>query len=238
MPGYAGLNDGERLQQRGDVFGLLWALPFAIIGVLWAISLISLSALAGAWPWLLGMAFIVWLFDEKLGFTLYLDEKLQTSAAASLAPTVVWTALLIFGPVAVWIQLPSMLYGLAQNWRRSSVPRVRMESLRNATQTLAVDTFVQLASITVYLQLGGVIPLPGLQPAYVAAALAGILVSALSFALIFVPFMQYWLAHAEQMPILGSIQQVRRNFAVVIGLSMFGSISAYSARRCTRRWAW
>lgn len=224
MPGYTGLNEADQLQQRGDLFGLIWAFPFAVAGVLWAIALTDMQVLRASWPWLVGMALIVWLFDERWNFVLYLDEKLQTSASASLAPTVVWTALLIFGPTAVWIQLPSMAYAFVQNWRRSSVPRVRMENIRNATQTLGVDTFAQLASITVYQMLGGVIPMPGLQPAYVAAALAGIVVSALAFALIFVPFMQYWLNHAEQLPILGDVRQVRRNFAVVIGLSIFGSI--------------
>jgi serine phosphatase RsbU (regulator of sigma subunit) len=224
IPAYTGLNDADQLQQRGDLFGLLWALPFAVAGVIWAIAVTDTQVLASAWPWLLGMALVVWLFDERWNFVLYLDEKLQTSASASLAPTVVWTALLIFGPTAVWIQLPSLIYSFVQNWRRSSVPRVRMENIRNATQTLGVDTFVQLASITAYLQLGGVIPMPGLQPAYVLAALTGIAVSAVIFTLIFFPFMQYWLSHAEQMPILGSVRQVRRNFAVVIGLSMFGSI--------------
>lgn len=223
VPGYAGLSDAEQMQQRGDVFGLLWALPFVVAGVMWAVALTNLQTLAREWPWLLGMAFIVWLFDQRLNFTIYLDEKLQTSAGASLAPTVTWTALLIFGPAAVWIQLPSLLDTLARSFRRSNVQRIRVEATRNALQTLGVATFAQLLGLAVYQKLGGVIPLPDVQPAHVLAALAGIVVLALAFTLIFAPFLQYWLARAEQIPSLGSPRLVWRNFVLVIGLTTFES---------------
>lgn len=65
--------------------------------------------------------------------------------------------------------------------------------------------------------------MPGLQPAQVLAALAGILVLALTFTLIFAPFMQYWLMRAEHIPSLGNPRLVWRNFALVIGLTTFES---------------
>lgn len=223
LPSYAGLNDAEQLQQRGDVFGLVWAIPFALAGVLWAIRATDLMMLASAWSWLLGMAFIVWLFDERLSFSLYLDEKLQTVAAVSLAPTVVWTALLIFGPAAVWIQLPSLLYTLAQNMRRSREMRLRVNAWRVGLQSLSVDTLSLLAGVLVYQQLGGVIPMPDLRPAFMVAAIAGILSSAIVFSLVIMPFVQYWLSHAEHTAVLSNMRQVWRNFFIVIGITIFGS---------------
>ncbi len=88
-----------------------------------------------------------------------------------------WSAVLIFGPTAIWLVILYLLARTVYTWPRLIAKGWRRTTLlMNLVQPLAISTFSTLLALWVYGRLGGVIPLPGLDwsalwPAAVATIL-------------------------------------------------------------------
>jgi hypothetical protein len=133
-------------------------------------------ALATDWPLLLLLAALYVLLGRiDLFMVVEVDRGRYTDWSGSLNSVVLWTAILITGPVAGWFALADLFYTYLRNRRKDYMPGTRWRRRRNLMINAAVLPLATMCGAGVYTALGGVFPMPGFAPPVLGAALAGIL---------------------------------------------------------------
>jgi hypothetical protein len=101
------LKTASELQQASaavDLFGILYTLPLALVGLVWLAAVSDLSLIRGTWPALPLLCTLLFLF-KRLRFFLFLEapEASSPQFENTFEPIVTWSAALIFGPTALWM---------------------------------------------------------------------------------------------------------------------------------------
>lgn len=192
VPGFDQASERDQATIRLNAAGLLVAAPFAVLGLIALIALTDLGVVAQHWPVLLFAAVLYYLLEEHLDFRVFLDPRnLQARASGSFGSTVSWSAALLFGPTALWIVAPELIFTAVKAWRKSAEPAVHLEITRNAAQQTCI-TLSMLVGLGVYQALGGSIPFPGFNLADVLRAAAGVLANLAAVLVVLLPFLIYF----------------------------------------------
>ena len=164
---------GEALQRAvNDVFGVVYAAPLALIGLVWLIAATEVDVLAREWPSLLLMGALLWLF-ERLPFFVVVEVRpgSQSDFFGSLDSVVFWTACLLWGPSAIWLgAIASVAYTVAR-WRSAKTADQRWNRARNFLIDFVGTTLSALIALGVYQLAGGRYPIDSLEPNVFALAL-------------------------------------------------------------------
>ncbi|MCP5100744.1 MAG: PP2C family protein-serine/threonine phosphatase [Chloroflexi bacterium] len=161
----------ERAGLLLDMSALIGSFPIAIIGIVWLVLVTDWALFQQEWiP--LGIIFGLLILFNQLTFELRLQmtKTIYSSASGSLNPMIAWSAALIFGPVALWVdQFATTIDYINRFWRESSID-MRWNMARNYVQQLAFTVTGSLLGLSVYQWVGGNFPLPGLtwQPIWQA----------------------------------------------------------------------
>jgi hypothetical protein len=175
-PGIDSLNDQRRLVGTGDVLSFLYTLPLAIIGILWLIRSTDLELIQQQFLFLLFNFGLLFLFSRLSFFTIVeIRSDRYGSSEDSLASMIQWSVIFLLGPTAVWLSVIFSFIDFALDWRVSSTPGERWSLLRTLSTNMAVNTFAILVSLTVYKNIGGEFPIPGLTITSVAQALIALI---------------------------------------------------------------
>lgn len=157
---------GEALQRAvNDVFGVAYAAPLALIGLLWTIAATDLTVIAREWPRLLLAWGLLWVF-ERLPFFVVIEVRpgSQSDFSGSLDTVVFWTACLIFGPTAIWIGVIPIAVYFATHWRAATTADQRWNRARNTLIDLSGTTLAALIALGVYERSGGRYPMDSFAP--------------------------------------------------------------------------
>jgi serine phosphatase RsbU (regulator of sigma subunit) len=192
-PGLAGLRGHERSNAVWDRLGLAYSAPLALAGLVWLVAVSEPARLAGAWPLLLLLLGLLFVF-ERLQFFVFaeIEPGAYTDWSASLGDTLVWSAALIFGPGALWLSVLHHLAFYTRRWRRAATPADRWSCLRNASLAMTEMVLGGLAGLALYQAWGGGFPLPGLAAADLLPALGATLVARLVACLAWLPLLLYF----------------------------------------------
>ncbi|MCP4544058.1 MAG: serine/threonine-protein phosphatase [Chloroflexi bacterium] len=112
---------------------------------------------------------------------------------SSLEPVITWSAVLIFGPSALWLVILWLLIVYARQWREFATTSWHWSCARNITFNLVGTTFASLVALTLYERWagvgasGGAFPLPGLTLEQVLPAFGATFVWWLLESLIWLP---------------------------------------------------
>jgi serine phosphatase RsbU (regulator of sigma subunit) len=161
-----------------ETFGILWSLPWLTAALVWLVLATSWPLLRQEWFIFLLLLLLYAIFNV-LSFTFRREagKGSQTIIGGSMEGLVSWSAILIFGPTAIWLVVLYLLAHAIRTWPRLIDKGWRRTTLlMNLVQPLAVSTFSALLALWVYGRLGGIHPLPGLSwsalwPAAVATIL-------------------------------------------------------------------
>ena len=161
------------LHAIGDTFGVLYAAPLALIGLVWLCIATDASVIAREWPSLLLVAALLWLFD-RLPFFVIVEVRPGSLSdfSGSLSTVVFWTACLVFGPTAIWIGVLEIISYSLPGWRTTKTTDQRWNRARNTLIVLAGTTLASLIALTLYQLWGGAYPIDGLQSGMFGPALA------------------------------------------------------------------
>jgi serine phosphatase RsbU (regulator of sigma subunit) len=161
------------LHAIGDTFGVMYAAPLTLIGLVWLCAVTDVSVIAHEWPSLLLVAALLWLFD-RLPFFVIVEVRPGSLSdfSGSLSAVVFWTACLMFGPTAIWIGVLGIAGYALPGCRASKTTDQRWNRARNTLIDLAGTTLASLIALTVYQLWGGAYPIDGLQPGVFGPALA------------------------------------------------------------------
>jgi len=164
---------GDPLQRAiGDTFGVMYAAPLTLIGLVWLCAATDVSVIAREWLSLLLVAALLWLFDRLLFFVIVeVRPGFLSDFSGSLSTVVFWTACLVFGPTAIWIGVLGIVGYSVLGWRAAKTTDQRWNRARNALIDLAGTTLASLIALTVYQLWGGTYPIDGLQPGVFGPAL-------------------------------------------------------------------
>ena len=201
------------------MLSFLYTLPLAIIGILWLIRSTDLELIQQQFWFLLFNFSLLYLFN-RLSFFIIIEIRSARygSSKDSLASMIQWSVIFLLGPTALWLSVIYDFIDFVLDWRVSSTPGQRWSLLRTLSTTLAVHTFAILASLTIYKNIGGEFPIPGLTITSITQAFIA-LISQFFFVLLIVS--GYLIYHIGVQKILAqsqTIQPLVRFFLISVGL--------------------
>lgn len=172
-PDLAGMDEQHRLRGTGEVITFLWSSVLALLGLIWLITVTDLQMIADEWQPLLLMAIVILVF-EKISYFIIIEIRANRygSADESMAGVIQWSAVLLFGPTALWISIFLRTLIFVQKWVQSHAPASRWSLLRNFAMTLSLYSLAYLVALTFYERWGGAYPIAALSPQVVITIFA------------------------------------------------------------------
>lgn len=176
-PGLDNLIGQQRIAATADVITLIYSLPLAFLGWFWLVRSTDLTIIREEILPLTVMAIFVILFN-RLSFFLISEIRAggYANSSGTLDNIVIWTALLLFGPSGLWLDV---LWNLAQyvyNLVHARHAGDRWGISRIFVSSQAGIVISALIALEVYRDLGGVIPIESLSLQTIAPAMAAIFV--------------------------------------------------------------
>ena len=218
-PGIESLSDQRRLVGTGDVLSFLYTLPLAIIGILWLIRSTDLELIQQQFGFLLFNFGLLFLFNRLSFFTIIeIRSARYGSSEDSLASMIQWSVIFLLGPTALWLSVIYDFIDFALDWRVSSTPGQRWSLLRALSTTLAVHTFAILVSLTIYKNIGGEFPIPGLTITSITQAFIALISQFFFVLLILSGYLIYHIGVQKILAQSQTIQPLVRFFLISVGL--------------------
>ena len=176
-PGLKSMDGQRRLVGIGEVITFLYSAPLALAGFAWLAAATDLEVARRHWITLVFLGITMLLF-RRLSFFLIAEIRAgrYASSDGSMESMVLWTAVFLYGPTALWLAVFWSVFDLLSRWR-SSLPAVdRWSRARNFTLYQASTLLASLTALYFYHQWGGTIPLSGLSPHLLLLATGALLV--------------------------------------------------------------
>jgi serine phosphatase RsbU (regulator of sigma subunit) len=192
-PQLATMNDEDRIAGVADVLGVLYAAPAVVVGLLWLAAITDLALLPREWP-TLALLFVILFVLHRLDFFVLVEVApgYYSDWAASLVDVVIWSAVLLFGPSALWLAFFFISFCYALDLRRSAWTRSVWNVLRNYAISTAGVLLGGLTAAALYERWSGLFPLPGLALPAIVPAFGATIVWSLVPALVWLPLLIYF----------------------------------------------
>ena len=167
----------ERFQLIIELSGVLFNLPWLILGISWLLAVTDPSVLYTYRYLSVGILFFSLILNRMPFFVLTSMGGEQTNYNGSnLTDIVLLCGIFILGPVAIWYVVLSAgllyTYIFIRGVRISAITRFQFWNwLRNTLYNLGIPTFGLLCATWIYATLGGSYPLTGLEYSELIAAI-------------------------------------------------------------------
>lgn len=186
------MSEARRLVGVGEVITVLVAAPLALIGLAWLALVTDLQVITRELNVFLLFAILILLF-ERVGYFIIMEiiEDRFGSADGSLSTMILWTAILLLGPSALWLAVLAVAGRYIWNTRQTFTAASRWTWLRSLSLDLATSTLAYLVALVAYRRLGGVFPLPGLDLQSVLPAAGAILIHFSLVMLLWIGYISY-----------------------------------------------
>ena len=148
----------------GDVITVLYCLPLAVLGLAWLAAVTDFSLNTAQILYLVLHGVLILLLD-RLNFFLIIELRNNRygSADGSLDNVILWAAVFIIGPTAIWLSILIQGIEFAIHWREGVSTAARWNRMRSLVLTLASTCLSYLVAMRFYAQWGGMIPIAGLN---------------------------------------------------------------------------
>ena len=218
-PDLTSMSDQDRLTGTGDVLSFLYSVPLAIIGIFWLVWITDLEVVQEQLLFLVFNLALFFIFSRLSFFTIFeLRTDRYGSSEDSLASTILWAAVFLLGPTALWLGLIYNSFDFIRDWRNSPSQSQRWNHLRSFSTTISIGTVAVLISLVIYTNIGGEFPIPGLNLSSVFQSLVALFVQFLLAMLIVSGYLAYHIGVQRILFQSHSIKPLVRFFLVSIGL--------------------
>jgi serine phosphatase RsbU (regulator of sigma subunit) len=174
-PALADMPSHRKLMGMGEVLTFLFFAPLSVIGLAWLARATDIELLRSNLALLIVIGALVAILGR---FEYFIVTKFRSRQRArtedSLAGVALFAGLLLLGPIVLWIAVLRIVFRLLTSWDRSGSDSARWRALRQGVMELATETVAPLLTLEIYRDLGGSIPISGLQPEPVALGLAAV----------------------------------------------------------------
>jgi serine phosphatase RsbU (regulator of sigma subunit) len=218
------MSEQRRRIGAGDVITFLYILPLALAGLAWLISATDTGLLRPDAP-IFFLNLVLYILFSKITYFIIIELRTDRygSADGSLASMILWSAVFLVGPTAIWISIIWLWFDFIWKWRQSRSAAVRWNLLRNLSADQASFTFAVLLSLTVYGRLGGEFPLSTLSVATIRPAFLALSVQILLIAAIWAGYIAYHIKIQQSLASPESIQLILKFFATIFGLQFLAN---------------
>jgi serine phosphatase RsbU (regulator of sigma subunit) len=170
-------------------------------------------------PQLIFLAVVMVIF-RKLCFFLITEIRSgrYASTDGSLESMILWAAVLIYGPSALWIAIVLAAVDFGWRWKTAETAIDRWSRLRNFSIYLAVNSLAALLAFSFYVALGGSVPIPGLSPQAILPVLGAIVAFLFLQILIWCGYILYSLWVQKKLSQSGDIAPIVRFLFVALAL--------------------
>ena len=169
---------GVQLQANlTNVYVVILTVPLAIIGLIWLAFIVDVDLAQREWVHLLIFLGLDLLF-YRYSFSLQINLKRGASAnvGGSLEAVVLWSAVLIFGPTALWIMVINSVLLFIYRWQQDRSVSVRWTRIAYLTMGIGTELIGGLVALWVYHLLGGQHPPSGFGSGSLVAGFAALVV--------------------------------------------------------------
>lgn len=182
----------RQLVGAGDVITSLYSGGLSLIGIYWVIKRTETEIIVQNWWLFIVLTALIILF-EQLNFFIIIEFRSDRygSADGAFNSMMVWTAMFLFGPTALWIMIALQSAQFLSLWNSFDTLGSRWNNIRNFFLTLSGFTLPYMIGSTVYEAMGGTYPLPVITPQIIGIGLLSILANFLIFILIWTPYFLY-----------------------------------------------
>ncbi len=230
-PELATFSAERRIIGAGDVLTTLYAAPLAFLGVVWLARVSEFSLALDQGPiWLLHAALFV-LFD-RLNFFLIVElrQNRYGSADGSLASVILWSALFLMGPAALWIAISWSLVLFLYRWRTAYSKAARWGRVRNQALEIAAYSVAYLGGFSFFEATGGQIPVSGLHLEVYLPAIGAMAVAFLLQLAVWSGYIAYAIWTQQVITVSRSLKPIFRFILLSLGLPAlaqpFGIVTA------------
>jgi serine phosphatase RsbU (regulator of sigma subunit) len=218
-PGLEALSEQRRLVGTGDIISFLYAFPFALLGVVWLVRETDINILIDHYPMLLITFVLIALFSQVSYFIIVeIRTDRYGSADSSLSSMILWSAVFLFGPTVLWVNVLWTGLNFIYNWTKSNSTAVHWNLVRNFTFEITYNTLTFLVALSVFYALGGAIPLPGLNVRVIALAIAMLALQMLLSFTIWLGYILYHLSIHKRLESSASFLPIIKFFFLSLGL--------------------
>lgn len=174
-PELEGMDEQRRLRGIGEVITFLFSFLLALAGLIWLIKVTDVKSIRSDWQILLLMAFIIILF-ERIKYFIIIEIRTDRygSTDGSMASVIQWSAVLLFGPIALWISIFWRMGIFIKDWSQSYSASSRWSLLRNFAMDLSMLSLAYLIALAFYQRWGGQFPIGQLTPRVVITVFAAL----------------------------------------------------------------
>jgi len=208
----------RRLISMGDILSVLYSFPLVVIGLIWLISITDTGLVREVWGlWLL--IFILMVLFNQVNYFIIIEIKDNRygSSSGSLASMIHWSALLLFGPTAIWLMVIWSFSYFIWTWRKFRSKSIHWNQLRNLSLDLSINSFATLITLLIYESLGGLFPINGLTVNSVTLAMVGLFIQLLLIVTIWTGYIAYHVRIQQQISGEDSTRPLLRFFFLSFG---------------------
>lgn len=216
---WPGLNQLSPDRQRiviGDILMTLSLAPLVIWGFVWLAQATQVQLFIDQWQLFTLFFGLILLFDSINYFMIIeMPSNRYGSAQGSLASTLQWAAVFLFGSTALWLSIVVTLLGISRVWKLLKNGPAWWNQGRNMAMELFSLTLAYLIGVSLYQRLGGIFPIAGLTTVSLVPAIVAIVVRFGCVLLVWLVYTLYvvWSersqnASAEAYPILNFLLRV------------------------------
>ena len=217
-PELKSMNEQRRLISTGNVLSVLYSFPLGVIGLFWVITITDIALLHKAWGFWLLIYIIMVLFNQVNYFIIIeINDNRYGCSSGSLVSMIHWSALLLFGPTAIWLMVFWLFSYFIWNWRKYKSKSTHWNQLRNLSFDLAINTFATLITLTIYESLGGLYPINGLTVNSVILAMAALFIQLILIVIIWTGYIAYQVRIQQQISGEDSTRPLLRFFFLSFG---------------------
>jgi len=176
----------------GDIISFLYILPLALVGLVWLIEASDWNH-ARTHAWELAILAVLYLVFSYLRFFLIVELRANRygSSDGTLGGIILWSGILLFGPIILWAAILENIFEFWINWRGSSSKTNQWSQSRNLVMNVASNTLVPLIALDLYRQLGGEYPLQNLTIETVSLAFGLLIVNFVLLLLLWSGYLLY-----------------------------------------------
>ncbi|HEY62306.1 MAG TPA: PP2C family protein-serine/threonine phosphatase [Anaerolineae bacterium] len=203
----------------GDVILLISAIPLLLIGLVWL-------ALSSNWQIfvlnplpLLVLMILILVFDRFSFFMITeIRQNRYGSSTGSLVEVVVWIGIFTFGISVIWLLvfLKIIKYFLEQE--NFTSPAAIWQQARTLVYELVEHLLILQIAFSVYLQIGGAIPISGLSLQIIIFSSIALLTHFLLTLVLWLPFLGYNVWVQQTLTKSSNAQPIIQFFLVAMGL--------------------
>ncbi len=205
------------------ILGTLYATPLAVVGLVWLAWQTDLAFLAANWPVFL-LLLVLHLLLSRFDFSTVLESD-SVQVQGTQGRLVTWSAVLLFGPTALWIELVSQSLRLFLRRYQGSTDffrkQIRWELARFMTVMVGRETLSILPAFWLYERWGGVVPMADLTSTAVLPAFYATLVKSGIFVLVMAPVLAIFVLSVEQKSLLDMLRTFRRFWLAIVIFYLF-----------------